>query len=190
MIIVKDNLIAPGIIDYLLDATISKSFPWYFLPDSAFVGDITKNKGDNYSFVHMVSVGNKNLSSLADVVRVAVLDIQDKTGFTRYNIGRMRLALQTTMGKEIINPPHIDEPTFEHKSCILYLNDSDGDTCFFKNDKQTIYKRVAPKKGRIVLFDGNIYHASSKPINNQYRVILNINFIEKSKWKDYCETLR
>jgi ectoine hydroxylase-related dioxygenase (phytanoyl-CoA dioxygenase family) len=35
---------------------------------------------------------------------------------------------------------------------------------------------IPPKKGRIVLFDGNTYHASSHPTTNQ-RAVINFNLV-------------
>jgi len=87
---------------------------------------------------------------------------------------------------------HVDqyEP---HYSIIYYINDSDGDTVFYNDtlgdkfpnwmtllgkDKDLSYwselKRVSPKKGRIVIFDGRIFHRSSYP-TTQDRYILNYN---------------
>ena len=63
-----------------------------------------------------------------------------------------------------------------HWVCLYYVNDSDGDTILFEDDKKTVIQQVTPKKGRIVFFDGNIYHTSSKPKNN-IRSVINIDFI-------------
>lgn len=72
---------------------------------------------------------------------------------------------------------------------IYYVNDSDGDTFFeesFKNHKElndakfldnlTIYRRVSPKKGRVVLFRSDFIHAGSHPKENETRIVLNYNF--------------
>lgn len=79
--------------------------------------------------------------------------------------------------------PHVDSDE-SHKVFLYYLNDSDGDTFFFnetyplfKDSELTLNKRVSPKAGRGVVFDGLTYHASSSPKNSEYRCILNIDFI-------------
>ena len=46
---------------------------------------------------------------------------------------------------------------------------------FYKKDKTTIRKQITPEQNKAVLFNGLIYHASSKPIKNMYRLVLNIN---------------
>ena len=66
-----------------------------------------------------------------------------------------------------------------HLSFLLYLNDSDGDTTFFRENwddapgtRLTKWKKVEPKKNRVVISDGN-YHASQNPINSEIRLVLN-----------------
>ena len=77
------------------------------------------------------------------------------------------------------NIPHydLDKP---HYSILLYLNDSDGETIFFKEkrkneikDKLTELTRVKPKENRMVISEGN-YHTSTNPINSRFRSVLNI----------------
>jgi len=57
--------------------------------------------------------------------------------------------------------PHVDLP-FDHLVVLYYVNDSDGDTVFF-NKQNEIVKSVSPKKGRVVAFDGSIYHGGGIP---------------------------
>lgn len=78
--------------------------------------------------------------------------------------------------------PHVDSDK-EHRVFLYYINDSDGDTFFFnesypllKEDSLTLSKRVSPKAGRGVVFNGFTYHASSSPVESEYRCILNVDF--------------
>jgi hypothetical protein len=57
--------------------------------------------------------------------------------------------------------PHIDLP-FQHTVVLYFVNDCDGDTVFF-NDKNEVVKTVSPKRGRIVMFDGLLYHGGGIP---------------------------
>ena len=83
----------------------------------------------------------------------------------------------TKVTNGVINVPHCDlqEP---HMSFVLYLNDSDGDTVFYKETwrdnvtQLTEIQRVSPKKNRAVISDGN-YHASQNPVGSEIRLILN-----------------
>tara|TARA_R110000803_G_C11813537_1_gene301009 strand:+ start:60 stop:611 length:552 start_codon:yes stop_codon:yes gene_type:complete len=70
---------------------------------------------------------------------------------------------------------HIDTKA-NHYVCLYYINDSEGDTILFEDDKKTEITRVPPKKGRIVFFEGSTYHCSSRPATKT-RAILNFDFI-------------
>ena len=72
------------------------------------------------------------------------------------------------------NVPHIDHQ-YKHYTMLYYVNDSDGPTRFFSNEK--IIKEVEPKKGRVVIFPGHIKHSSASPIRTSRRMILNFNFL-------------
>jgi len=77
--------------------------------------------------------------------------------------------------------PHVDLPNEKgYTTAIYYVTNADGDTILFneKNGHQgplTIKERVSPKKGRIVLFDGDTLHAGCPPISNSPRIVVNIN---------------
>ena len=73
--------------------------------------------------------------------------------------------------------PHKDFD-FGHHVFLYYINDCDGDTFLFNelgNGEIEVVERVSPKKGRLVCFDGTWLHASSVPINSEYRAVLNMN---------------
>jgi hypothetical protein len=52
--------------------------------------------------------------------------------------------------------------SFKHTVVLYYVNDADGDTVFFDNDNN-IVQSVSPKRGRVVVFDGEIYHGGGIP---------------------------
>jgi hypothetical protein len=72
--------------------------------------------------------------------------------------------------------PHTDHPS-PHTVAIYYVNDSDGDTAFFDDD-YNIIKRVSPKRGRLVLFDGATEHAGQPPITSDLRCVINFVFLK------------
>ncbi len=63
---------------------------------------------------------------------------------------------------------------------LYYVDDSDGDTFFFNENfganEYTIYKRSPPVKGKGVLFDNSMVHASSPPRRHERRITLNFVF--------------
>jgi len=79
------------------------------------------------------------------------------------------------------SPPHYDfvsndgTPLNDIWTLLYYVNDSDGDTIYYKEDKVTELKRVSPKKGRCVFSKNTMLHSAGKP-TKEPRVIININF--------------
>lgn len=82
---------------------------------------------------------------------------------------------------------HVDSHlSNSYKVCLYYVNDSDGDTILFKERstnttseqiKNGLYEehfRIQPKRGRFVIFDGDVYHCGSKPTKD-VRLVINYN---------------
>jgi hypothetical protein len=74
---------------------------------------------------------------------------------------------------------------YDHKVLLYYVNDSDGDTILYNEvfeeyeevpENFTVNKTFTPIKGNALVFDGLIYHSSSKPTKNSKRIIINIDF--------------
>lgn len=92
----------------------------------------------------------------------------------------------TSTNKSVV---HVDSPTMDrpYKSCVYYLADADGPTTLYKQTtkdttpeeikegKYEVLTQIHPKQGRLVVFDGDRYHSSSKP-NEDIRCILNFCF--------------
>ncbi len=70
--------------------------------------------------------------------------------------------------------PHIDFPV-PHTVLLYYVNDADGDTVFF-NKKKEVVEEVQPKKGRLLAFDGTVYHGGGIPRTGP-RCVVNYNLI-------------
>jgi hypothetical protein len=94
-----------------------------------------------------------------------------------------------TESQKLYGVPHVDGyRPFPYKVAVYYVNDSDGPTVLFKetiNDtspdeiksgKITVDQSIEPKKGRVIIFNGDIYHAVGKP-KNDLRCVINYNFI-------------
>ena len=87
----------------------------------------------------------------------------------------------------VMAEPHTDWVDKDHMVVLYYISDSDGDTCLINktnkeikqseipNTKYEVIKKVSPKKGRLLIFDGAIYHASSSP-RFKPRCVINFNF--------------
>ena len=87
------------------------------------------------------------------------------------------------------HPPHIDirdsqrvQRGTEYLASIIYINDTDGDTIIYDHQQEwaesyptdmNIKTTVAPKPGRMLLFDGSYVHTGESPSEHQTRILLN-----------------
>lgn len=169
MKVIKNCINKSNFLD-LKNLVVSDNFNWFFLEDSAF-GSKFKDS-INYSFYHNVMLDYQVNSNFYSFINSIALQAKDKFNLDNYKIFRIRFGLTTSYGKEIINKPHIDTEK-KHKVILLYITNSDGNTYFYKNNK--VINSVTPEENKAILFDGSIYHSSSKPIKYSKRIILNIN---------------
>jgi hypothetical protein len=83
---------------------------------------------------------------------------------------------------QTISPPHKDFYGSDHKIFLYYINDSDGDTLLFDNQgtatnlELKISKRVSPKMGRAISFNGDTYHSAGVPKQSDDRIVINISY--------------
>lgn len=134
-------------------------------------------------FVHMLYENGQRSSENFELVCGNIL----KYFFEKHNIQEKTLIRAkvnlTTRGSGKKTTPHIDYHR-KHYVMIYYVNDSDGDTIIYKQkygEKRlwlTPYKRVSPKAGRCVLFDGLHFHSPSLPKRKTARCVVNMNLID------------
>ena len=145
---------------------------------------------DADQFVHALYQQGERRSQFFDLVFPMFYFMEDKTGVALAAVERMKanLLVQKPHEDGTYNTPHVDIVEPGHKSLLYYVKDSDGDTFLFNETQQdtarakkplTIRRRVSPRKGTAVLFNSNIWHASSHPRENATRVVLNFVFSHK-----------
>ena len=159
-------------------------FPWYYIDDITSAGDYENQKrgafGHDYvhyeegieSDFHFLFIDLiKNSCSKLNIKEVDVLQ------------GRSFLKLPTNIKKEDVDTPHTDM-SVQHFVMLYYVCDSDGDTIIY-NEKVisekglTVQKKVTPKQGRVVLFNGAYYHTAQQP-NHNLRCIVNYDLRDLS----------
>ena len=179
--------------DEIENLLLSKKFPWFYLSnlsydDNEFTSSWTRNDSrlkDSEGFTHIFKDDEGISSPYFEFFKPLVYFIELKTGYPVSNLYRLRSVMtckDTSFTENTFNLPHVDLK-HPHKTLVYYVNDSSGDTILFKEhwngrldfSKKEIVKRVSPKKGRAVIFDGFRYHTGSAPTNNP-RVLINLNF--------------
>ena len=156
-----------------------------------FIADVTNpnNKQQRPGFSYHFLKDNKTVfdyhSDMIQMIDAAC----DKINFKREDClqGRSFLQLPLNLKDRSIDVPHVDAD-IEHLVILYYVNDSDGDTIIYdyksKNENDIPYfenikeqKRIKPKQGRVVVFDGLYWHTAEQP-RNDIRCIININLNE------------
>ena len=149
----------------------NKYFPWFYRPDVTEELNIELGQ-QRPAFTHYFILDkNPNSESLNLVLPII-------NSLTKKQIIQCRAFLQAPLNPKLIgskyDTPHTDF-SYPHTVYLYYVTDSDGDTLFLKNSK--IVKKITPKKGRLVIFEGNIQHTAEQP-KKGVRCIINFDVIK------------
>lgn len=159
------------------------SLPW-FLSSAERHASVTADIKQKYSDANTIEgiqltnflfIDKPNSPQYADGAKI-LEQFCLRTGMPIQQLIRIKANLQLPEPREDwqYNTPHVDNYS-HHKVAIYYVNDSDACTFFF--DKQMkVVRKVQSKRGRIVIFPGEIYHAGQPPTKNP-RIIINYNFL-------------
>ena len=163
-------------------------FPWYFTQDVTSHKDINSQKRSAFYHCYVASDDDNTMGTVDSIFHHLLNPLIEtachKVGEKNVNIlkGRSFLQLPINYKGEREDTPHIDISDLYHFVMLYYVCDSDGDTIIFnekeESEKYTVQKRVTPKQGRVVLFDGRFYHTAEQPMDN-IRCVVNYDLIPK-----------
>jgi hypothetical protein len=166
-----------------------KSVSWKFSPQTNNIPDYlavinNKNVNDSFQFEHKAKEQDAILSNFSQNAEGLLSIFAKKNNVIVDNIFRIKsnIIVGNTKDENGYHFPHVDSIS-PHYVFLYYVNNSDGDTIFFneffngqkiKNLTESV--RVKPEAGLGIVFDGLQYHASSSPLNSNFRCVININF--------------
>lgn len=211
---VIDDFFPPEMFKELQDKILGPTFKFYYVPKISTpewmtVNDPLATETDAFCTA-LFDRESQNISDEYISIKPYLMYMLHKLGYTESNLTRIRCVTTISVPgitSEYYNLPHVDNPS-EHKSAVLYLNDSDGDTRLFHQRQKpfnwrlredatdeekknygnqfirsgfTIEHCITPKANRLLIFDGLQYHTSGFPVNSRRRVILNINISERAE---------
>ena len=158
-------------------------FPWYYAEDVTAAGDDDSQHRPGLGHVY-VEFDDESpgyvVSDYHELFIPLLKKVGLKCGVRDVKVLQGRSFLQFPIQRERGEPdlPHIDINNKIHIVGLYYVVDSDGDTVIYNEREEsktyTVKKRVTPKQGRIVIFDGGLYHTAEQPLNNT-RCIVNYN---------------
>ena len=159
-------------------------FPWYFIPDITY-NDGLANQG-RCGFAHYFADEDDGIiSEFHPLFLKLIHNSCKKINLKKIDVIQARsfLQLPSNIPHEEVDDPHIDLIDTDHFVMLYYVCDSDGDTIIYneteKSESYTIKKKIKPKRGRVVLFDGRLYHTAEQP-NNHKRCIVNYDLVNLS----------
>jgi hypothetical protein len=178
--IIVDDCLPLSMVDAIEKTLFSTAFPWYFMPDLAGNSSIKDSISPPTSgFNHQFSLDDKITSNYYNLFCHIPNIVFNTVGVEKFPVivnSRSFLHMPNKGKTSEHDGKHIDRD-HQHYVCLYYVNDSDGDTHIWGyNANDDLQLKVTPKRGRAVLFDGMIYHASSSPRENP-RAIINFDVI-------------
>lgn len=190
--ITKQNAIPKIYQDELEDFMFSREFPWSIVHESLDNGT-QFSAGFSHLAINDGPINPKGTTATPVVSRLLPISyvMGEILGKSVKKILRIRAGLllpsnnvtrdrtpevSFTLGGD---DAHVDF-MMPHYTGLYYVNDSDGDTIVYNEKQQsteyTEMTRSSPEKGKIFIFDGEHFHASSKPTNSYARIVLTYNF--------------
>jgi ectoine hydroxylase-related dioxygenase (phytanoyl-CoA dioxygenase family) len=166
-------------------------FPWHFLEDTTYENqrpdDVNKTTP---AFVNLIYHQNNENNPYADKFTPLINAIIEKSNMELFSTIRVRMGFLLNTKYSHVgapykhNTPHVDGD-IDHWTAIYYVNDCDGQTIVFreteKSEKYYPLHRSDPKQGKVLLFNGRHYHASTCPKIYNKRIACTINFTGKFK---------
>ena len=167
-----------------------KDFPWHYIGDVTAEGDADSQNRAALAHEYIIydedqSIEDQKATEEIDHFHYLFLAML-KHVCVRMNIkkinvlqGRSFLQFPLNLKDKTVDTPHVDLQQ-EHLVALYYVCDSDGDTIIYNERHEpadkvyTVKQRVTPKQGRMVLFDGSLYHTAEQPKRN-VRCVVNYN---------------
>jgi hypothetical protein len=184
-----NNVIDEEYQDKLYNLVTDIEFPWHFMEDTTNE-KLTTNNLPTPAFGHLIFHPNHSQNPYAEIFTPLVNAIVEQANMELAIVHRIRLGFllntkYTYAGSPYqYNTVHRDMET-PHWTAVYYFNDCDGNTVIFREthpaEKYYPLHKSEPKKGKVVVFDGMHYHASTCPKVYNKRIACTINFSAKVK---------
>lgn len=193
-----DNAISKESQDFLETMLLDNNmFPYYYEHTTVFgqEGELAHKSNlkliNQSQFVHKFydeEVLSSAFDSITEVFHEYILE-----SFQPKRLKANLLHAPFTRSEAVHHAPHVDSAENDYITLLYYVNDSDGDTYLFDKsfDQKTINtmekytetisnlkpeKKVSPRKGRLLKFKSNRFHASSPPLSHDTRCVINMIF--------------
>ena len=189
-ILVIDDFIDKNYQDDIKDILLGKEewgellFPWHYIDDvtDAFTEDNQGRPGLSHVYIEYNDDKTSDIVSDFHDLFIPMLELACETleiPTAKILQGRSFMQFPLNLQSDEDDTPHIDlDEGHRHVVVLYYVKDSDGDTIIY-NERTLSYtytekQRVTPKQGRVVIFDGGLYHTAQQ-CSKTPRCIVNYN---------------
>lgn len=174
--LITQGFVAKDLQEKIINLVDSATFPYYWNENAINIDNQSQQYG---GFNHtVIKNGQLNSSIYIDNFRELLIEIFKLVNIN--NVGLHRLQVNflpriITTNDEMNNAIHIDEQNENFYTLLYYVNDADGNTQFFDDDKNLI-DEVQPEQGKFIIFKSNQLHAAGIPIKYKKRIVINTVF--------------
>jgi hypothetical protein len=189
---IYDDAVDTEILKNLYSDLTGDKFAWYLThtvkpTDIDLVEDYDESKYNvnHMAMIHLLINHERVNSNYAPIALELINSFCEKNNITHNGVLRAQFNLVFQNPCDLPCMPHVDNKLFNHGVLLFYINDSDGDTCFY-DDNRNIEFSVTPKLGRVVVFDGHHSHSGGTPIKCPVRLAMNVNLLNM-KWNNNVE---
>jgi len=189
-ILVIDDFIDEDYQEDIKDVLLGKetwgevNFPWFHLDDvtAAFEEGNQGRPGLSHVIIELNDDGSSNLISEFHDLFIPMLELACgilEVPTAKVLQGRSFMQFPLNLDSDEDDTPHIDlDEGVKHVVVLYYVVTSDGDTIIYnertESETYTEKQRVTPKQGRVVIFDGGLYHTAQQ-CSKTPRCIVNYN---------------
>ena len=159
-------------------------FPWHYIDDvtAAFEEGNQGRPGLSHVYVEHNDDETSDIISDFHDLFIPMLELACETlevPSARIVQGRSFMQFPLNLESDEDDTPHIDlDEGVKHVVVLYYVVTSDGDTIIYnertESETYTEKQRVTPKQGRVVIFDGGLYHTAQQ-CSKTPRCIVNYN---------------
>mgnify|MGYP002654662182 CR=1 FL=1 len=164
-----ENFAPELLADEIKSILCGDNFAWFyndFVASTEFMGA--------FQFTHTFMRNGQPTSDAIGLVKPLVYLAEIHTGKKIKSIDRIKANLRVPSNiPDSMEEIHQDMPSGNYMTLLYYVNDSDGDTEFYADDKKTLVESITPKANSAVWFDSKTWHKSSPPVTNKQRVVIN-----------------
>ena len=167
------NILEPEYFKQVQNYYLSEQFEWYYNSDSV--------KDDKekpiYQFTHGSILDGKVTNTQRPEHVILVKEILNRIKIKKSGVMRAKFNLlprQPYTENQLKRTLHQDYTKDDlYTSLIYYINDSDGDTVVYEDDKEIKY---TPRANTAIMFNSQLWHRATPPTEEAARVVLNIVF--------------